>query len=517
MKNITLIFGIAISFVSLSYGNVSKNAECEQMRDYAFVPMPTIHKSCKIDNLLEKYISCRNYYSYNVAHGLNSNGDAEVDKGVKHKGKGGYSAISNYNFFNKEVKKVLLKEIKNEIEKSQSIMCVKNTEASLFDYRESIAEHEWCYAPNFLKAFDGSSMNENRMKFEHFIALYKTRDNMLLSKEKPKKRALLCGVYLDCMRYFINANHTQASGELVNLYNKTKKECRSNYFRITVDISSHEVKRSSRAKGAMISGPKVLIRNSYSSATSVQIMRVDPKHMLVYLEPLKSEAKSHYSTNYDTFDKKSCSFINKSFNKTDKNLKPRLARFKRHDVGLVDDAQAMIELKVSNEGFIKIFKVPWSTLKNNGFWSGQDSSSRNGDDLGMDKEFKKIFSKSGAFKNIMKMGKQLEQSDTLKKSNENTLKMAGMLGLSKKQACTGLSGEFLFNGFAHKEISKSFNTKITIEPASKMDIEDFKMIEDISNHGGYNPHSNKPKKNEDKKAEEEYDNMTIDDLEMFTK
>lgn len=515
MKLITLFVGMAMLSVSLSYGNMKKNAECEQLRDYVFTLAPKVYKNCKIDDTLEKYISCRNYYSYNVTHGLNANGEAEKDRGTRRKGYGGYSAVSNYQFFKKKIKKVLLREIRNQLDKDKGITCTQNTEASLQKYRESIAEQEWCYAPNFLKAFNDPSINENSMKYEHFIKFYGTRDNMLISKEKPKNKGLLCGVYLQCMRSFINAEHTQVSSQLQTLYDKTRKECRSNYFKITVDIKYNEIKRKYRAKGAVIAGPKVLIRNSYYSASSVQIMRVDPKNMLVFLEPFKTEAKSDYSTNYDTFDKKSCSFVNKSFNKRDDNPNPSLARFRRHDIGLVDDSKATIELKVLNNGFTKVFKVPWSDLKNSGFWSGQDSSNRNGDDPNMDKEFKNIFMKNDTFKKILKTGKQLEQSDTLKKSNKAVLATAKKFGLSKKQACDGLSGEFLFNELAHKEVSKSFNTKINIEPASKLDIEDFKTIEELNGHGGYNPKSNKPTHNSAK--EEEYDNMTIDDLEMFTK
>ena len=293
------VFLLNFLFSLLLFGEFNPNICATYMGDSAFSAKPK--DNCVIDDKLKTWIKCRTYFEKNMMEGLDYHGDKEVQD----------NPTFMYDYFDKEIKKVLLTEVKKVIEKSQDIMCIKNTEDDLFRYQMSIAEHEWCYAPRFLEAFNDEFMSEHEMKYKHFLKLYNTRSDMLESKEKPKNKGLLCGAYLECMSSFIGADHTQVSNGLLALYKKTKKECKSNYFTITTRTEYRQKSRKQRPAGAAISGPKVLTSSFIANNKSKQIMYIDPKNGIVKLVGLKSGAKSRYESEKYIFDKKQCAFIHK--------------------------------------------------------------------------------------------------------------------------------------------------------------------------------------------------------------
>jgi len=548
MKRLLVATYAIVSF-TFSYGlEVGINTKCEGLRDNVFTPDPEVHNSCIIDDLMQKYINCREYYNTNVINGLDSNGEKKVDLGTNLKGEGGYSALDNYNFFDKEIKKVLEAEVKKEIDSGQGIMCIENSEASLMRYQESIAKHEWCYAPNFLKAFnDDPPMNEHEMKYGYFNKLYRVRANKLVSKEKPKKKSILCGVYLECMSSFIQANHTEVSNKLESLYEKTKKECISSYYTIVTNTEYRRVTKKHRPRGAAILGPKILINSYISTKQSKQVFYINPKGGVMKIVAIKEDAKSRYEGQRYRFDKKSCMFVNKrSKTKIDKSLESSLAKVVKHNIFNTESNGAFIEIKVSNNNFRKKFKVPWNVLKNDGSWSGRGAKNKYDAPSSAEQQLMN----SEMYKRIFSTGRAMTNSDILKKNNE----VARQIGISKDQMCTMFSAEFLIGAFSKVENSFDAKIKVNITPASKQDIEEFKLyasiagvhtirarkieiskfekeadgifgnlensiydsLDDDKKDAWNKAYKEAKKEEQNKKDTEEFDNMSIDDLEMFS-
>jgi len=195
------------------------------MGDSVFSAKP--HSTCVIDNDLKRWIKCRRYFKKNMLNGLTHDGKREV----------AVDPTFYYRYFDGKIKNILQEEVKKQVEKAHGILCMENTEASLLRYQESIAEHEWCYAPRFIKTFEDDLMNELEMKYGYFLKLYNIRSEMLEAKEKPKDKSVLCGVYLECMHSFIQADHTEVTSGLFDLYEQTRKECVSDYFVLEVSIN----------------------------------------------------------------------------------------------------------------------------------------------------------------------------------------------------------------------------------------------------------------------------------------
>jgi len=499
-------------------------------------------KNCVIDNNLERWIKCRAYYEKNMLNGLNYHGEAKVQG----------SPTYFYDLFDKEIKKVLKKEVESVINKSQTIMCVKNREDDLFKYQESIAEHEWCYAPKFLKAFN-DDMNEHEMKYKYFYKLYETRSAMLESKEKPRKKSLLCGVYLDCMRSFINANHTEASGRLKLLYEKTKKECRSNYFVITTKLERKESSRKDRGKNVMIKGPKSLVSTWNITKVSKQIMQVDAKHNIIRIMALVGDAHSSKQGSSYKFNQASCSYEQESKSFKDKNLNYALAKLKSHNIGLVDDKEATIWLQVRATPVKKKFSIAWKSLKDSGSWSGHRSYHKR--EHRGDVDAPEGLEGLSGIGNVIKKTVTTMRQQVGPKSKEITQMGIDNFARSKKEACHNMR---VHEGFFVDE-TKSFSIDVEIDidirdatnfeiglmrdiadknsiysyRAQKIRVSKFEneptTIFDSLQNSIYEDISSRDKKSWDsaeedlkkeiqnKKDVEEFDGMSIDDLEMFSK
>ena len=261
--------------------------------------------NCVIDSDLNKWIKCRAYFKKNMLKGLSYHGEKEVAT----------DPMFYYTYFNNRIKEVLLAEVKNVINRHQSIMGIENTEASLLKYQESIAEHEWCYAPKFLKSFNDKSMNEHEMKSRHFISLYNTRSNMLVSKEKPKNKKILCGVYLEYMSSFIHAKHTEVSSELSALYEKTKKECFPNYFIIETSINVKMNKKIVMRKHK--AGTRDVARKG--SFNSKSIFYINPERNSIDLRKLENDISQQNTKNI----RQEHFLGDKSYNVDIKHVKPR--------------------------------------------------------------------------------------------------------------------------------------------------------------------------------------------------
>ena len=540
-----LVFGIQNSI----------NNKCEGMRDNVFSPDLNVHDTCILDDFMKEYIACRAYYNKNMMNGLDSDGNAELDSGTKLKGQGGYKAIDNYNFFDKEIKRALLKEVKKQIAKSQSIMCTKNSEDDLFKYQISIAEHEWCYAPKFLEAFNDEFMTEQEMKSKYFMGLYNIRSTMLESKEKPKNKGVLCGVYLECMSSFIHANHTEVSNGLSTLYEKTKKECRSNYFVIETKMERKEESRKDRGENVMISGPKSLLSSWNTTQISKQIMHVNAANGNIGILALKGDAHSSKRGSSYRFNSASCSYETKSKTSKDENLDYDMAELKQHDIGMVDDDKATIELEVRNAPFKKKFSIDWKTLQNSGSWSGHGSYHKRHHSDGLDLEVPKGMGELSGIANKVKGLVTAMRKEVGPKSKEMVQMGIDNFGRSKKENCHQMRVHEGFFVNEEKTSSTDIEVDITIRDATKLEID---LMENVSDKEGmrsyrakkikqskfekkpqslfdslqnsvYTDMSQKDKKAWDKadkehkkevqnkKDLEEFNNLSIDDLEMFTK
>jgi hypothetical protein len=319
-------------------------------------------------------------------------------------------------------------------------------------------------------------------------------------------------------------------------YTDEMKDCKSKYFIITTTTEYQQNTRKHRPSGAVISGPSVLISSSHATNESKQIMYINPKKGVLKLVGLENDAKSRYESQGYKFDKKQCAFVHKrAKTRIDENLDINLARVVRHNI-FESNSNAFIDLKVTNNNFTKRFRVPWSTLKNSASWSGSGNknnydNAKNGNGSGG----------SG-------------YSDFLKKWNDQGKKGAQALGMNKKQLCTFQSIELLVGEFEKADLSFNAKINVHISPASKSDIQEFGLSSDTGKthtiraenivlpkyekeprgiwgnlqNSMYNQMSQKGKDawnkadkefKEDAKNKrdvEEFDNLSIDDLKMFS-
>ena len=326
------------------------------------------------------------------------------------------------------------------------------------------------------------------------------------------------------------------------------------YFVITTTTEYNHQTKKTRPKGAAISGPKVLTSSYISSHKSKQIMYVDPKNGIVKLVGLKGDATSRYESERYKLDKKQCAFIHKrDETKVNKSLQSSLAKIVRHNIFEANN-NAFIELKVTNNNFRKKFKIPWATLKDSGSWSGNGSKNTYDAPSAKDKAIQDSIKNTEIYKMVTVLDKGFANSGMLAKTNDDARKTAAILGLNKEWLCTIYEGEL---AYGYQKIDLSFNAKINVDisPATKSEIDLMRNISDNEDIQTYRAREIKLSKFEkepqsifdglqnslyddisqdDKKAWdradkehkkavqnkkdlEEYNNLSIDDLEMFTK
>ena len=91
------------------------------------------------------------------------------------------------------------------------------------------------------------------------------------ANRSPKNKEILCGVYLECMSSFIHADHTQVSSGLLELYEKTKKECIPAY---TIElIRVKEIVKNGINRGLKATAPEVIPLKEISK----RVIFINPK------------------------------------------------------------------------------------------------------------------------------------------------------------------------------------------------------------------------------------------------
>ena len=333
---------------------------------------------------------------------------------------------------------------------------------------------------------------------------------------------------------------------------KVNFRCRPYYFTIRTSI---EYKKNT----SKMLADKSLLSQYNLSSFSKQIMHIDPKKGIIEIVGIKSDAKNRYEGQGDKFDRKSCSVVHKR-DKTiiDENVNDSLANIEAYNIFNSNDKDAFIKISVANEQFTKKFKVPWSVLKDSGTWSGSDSKNKSKFDsdefsaIGKE-ESAKIMANTKIYKQLKELMK-LERS-TLPKMRADGRKNADLLGLTGEDRCKIIYFGDIFFGYTNIHITYNAKFKVNISPASKFDIDIFKLhkedgktsrvfarkivpskfekeptaILDVLQNSIYEKISDRDKKAWDKadkehedaiknkKDVEEFDNLSIDDLEMFTK
>ena len=496
-----------------------ENTKCEGMRDYLTDEAPKPTDDCTINKLLQRYISCRAYYEKNIRSGSDKYGQKERDE--KHR-----DALSNYNFFNDAINKTLNWTLKNVKTKSMAIRCEEDT---LYDFQEIVITQDHCYADSFLSAF-GSDADVSRasIKLDYFKPVYALTNAHLESKPKPQNKKKLCGTYLACLSSYVHSQYADVSEEVKKLYRKTLKVCSSHYFVITSRVKRKEESRKTRPANSMVSGPRTFITTNIIETTSKQLMYVDPKSGRVILLPLKDKDKSRASLQSYKFDRKACRYDLVSDTQIDKHIRHRQASVQRHNIGLTDDKNAYITFQIKDAGLKERFKINWDELESNGYVSHKGTCKRD----------------------TQRSGGISFNSDYVKKQDKVASVVLENIPMGKSGSCQVKAVHDGFSGEGPSQFDLSFEYEIEITNADNADIEIFKSS-NVSDQWEYRAIAKKKKKassfeeepdgildiiesevysqlsSDDKEkwdkaadsenAEEEFDGMSIDDLEMFTK
>ena len=277
------------------------------------------------------------------------------------------------------------------------------------------------------------------------------------------------------------------------------------------------------------------------------------------MSALEGDAHSSKRGSYHQFNSASCTYELKSKSSKDENLNYSMASLKNHNIGLVDDDKATIELQVRSSPFKKNFSIDWSTLQNSGSWSGHGSFNKSNnsdglDDLDVPEGLEGLSGIANTVKNtIIAMRKELGP-----KSKEITQIGVDNFARSQKEACHNKRVHEGFFVSEKKTTSLNIEVDISIQPATNYEISLMEKIlddEDIQSYRArrkpekkvssyekesssifdmiqnttYDNLDNKDKKAWDnadkehkdamqnKKDLEEFEELSIDDLEMFTK
>ena len=505
-----LLFFLTLS----SHADFKKNIECQNMKDFLTMKLPKSENDCIINKDLQKYISCRDYYEKNILNGLNSDGEESKD----------HNNQKNYEFFNNNIKKILGYELKKVKERSMNILCMKG---SLFDFQQVVVAHDLCYSDKFISAFGSDSFTQTDI-LEEFKPFYTQTNSHLASKEKPRKKIELCDVYLECLSSYIGSTHTKVSDEVQKLYQKTMRECSSGYYTVTTTIKRKEESRKERRGNSMVAGPRTFITTNIVETKSHQIMYIDTKKGRVILLPLKENDSSQASLQSYKFDAKACQYNLVTDTQVDKRIRHQQTKVLRHNIGLVDDDKANLILQVRTSGLKKEITVSLADLENNGYVSKSDT-------------YRKKTQRHGG----ISFG-----SDYDKKQDKAASLVLENIPVGKKGDCQVRSVHDGFIGEGPSQFDLSFEYNIEINKADAIEIEFFKSssvhdqweyravkkkekkpsqfeeapsgILDVMESQIYDDLSKADKQEWDdvadsEEAEEEFEGMTIDDLQMFTK
>lgn len=508
-----LFFLIFLVVPSSSIGS-DKHYECLELSNHIYSPKPL--DDCLVDKKLQKYIDCRHYYEQNMLNGLDHEGKEKKD---------GLGAMVRYKLFNDDIKKVLYKDLENVKNKSLGILCEKDT---LYDFQEILITQDHCYSDRFISAFGSDAdMSKASIKSDYFKPVYELINAHLESKEKPKKKIELCDSYLKCLSFYVHTNHADVSENVKNLYQKTLKECAPGYYTITTTIKRKEESRKERRGNSMVAGPRNFITTNIVESKSKQLMYVNAKSGRVILLPIKEKDSSRANLQSYKFDGKACRYDLVTDTQIDKHIKHKQATVLSHDIGLVDDDKANIVFQVRSSGLKKKITINWKNLENNRYVSKKDT-------------YKKETQRYGGISFGGDYDKKQDKAASLVLEN---------IPVGKKGGCQVRAVHDGFIGEGSSQFDLGFEYDIEINQASMDDINTFRTST-VSDQWEYRAIKKKKKKpsefdkepsgildlieseaygdlsNDDKKewddvadsenSEEEFEGMTIDDLEMFT-
>jgi len=360
---------------------------------------------------------------------------------------------------------------------------------------------------------------------------------------------------------FLGAENSTYMGKVKLIEKKVNFRCKPYYFIIETKIKEKYISRKTKGANSMINTPNSLISSWNTTHISKQIMHIDAARGSIKMAPLKGDGHKIVRGKYYKFNNKNCTYEPKSNITKDENIRYSIATLKHHNIGLVDDDKATIELEVSDTPFKKIFSINWKTLENSSSWSGDGAyhnmSTRGDMDMDLDKipeGMEEVSALGNTIKNLILAQRKAFGA----KSKEMTQEGIKYFARSEEEACHQKRGHEFF--FVNKKITKSTDIEVDIKirDATKYEIDLMENIvdnsdirtfrarkkpikrvsryeKDASSSLGaienmmYDQLSNRGKKEWDKadkehedaiknkKDVEEFDNLSIDDLEMFTK
>jgi len=330
------------------------------------------------------------------------------------------------------------------------------------------------------------------------------------------------------------------------------------YFTITTKIEHKEDSRKDRGANVMIDGPKSLISSWNTTQISKQIMHVDTANGSIRMLALEGDAHSSRQGSYHQFNDASCTYELKSKTSKDENLNYAMTSLKHHNIGLVDDDKATIELQVRSTPFKKKFSIDWRTLQNSGSWSGHGSYNKSNNGDGFDLDVPEGLEGLSGITNTIKDLVANIRKEVGPKSKEMIQMGIDNFGRSKKENCHQKRVHEGFFVSENKTSSMNIEVDINIRDATNYEISLMEKIsddEDIRSYEArkkpvkrksnyekgasssldaiesmmYDQLSNADKKAWDradkehkdaiqsKKDVEEFNTLSIDDLEMFVK
>lgn len=328
-------------------------------------------------------------------------------------------------------------------------------------------------------------------------------------------------------------SHPSKAISNANNYMYFAEDILENYYTLTTTIERKIESRKERRGNSMVAGPKSFITTNIVETKSKQLIYIDFDNRKVILLPLKDQDSSHANLQSYKFDTKACRYDLVTDTQIDKHIKHRQTSIVRHDIGLPNRLEEInienetIVFQIRNSGLKKDITVKYMDLLTKGYILQKDTYQKetrrfNGISFGRDYDLKQDKAASIVLQN---------------------------LPLNKKERCHMKAVHDGFIGEGSSQSTLSFKYEIEINMANQNDVDMFESsnvhdrweyravkkkekkpsqfeeepnsILDLIMGEAYNDLQEDEKKEWDdvadsEKAEEEYDGMTIKDLQMFT-
>ncbi len=483
--------------------------------------LPKSENDCIINNDLQKYISCRDYYGNNIENGLNADGENSKDH-YNHK---------YYKFFDDTIKRTLTYELKKVEQRSMNILCMKG---SLSDFRNVLFSQELCYADKFISAFGSDSLSKTDV-FSEFSPFYNQTNKHLISVKKPENKTELCDIYLKCLSTYVYDNHAVVSSAVRTLYLETIRECATGYYTVRTVVEKTETKEPT-----MRTGGRNLDLTTVTLKDTKQVVYIDPIKGEITNAPFIKDTMVAKTSEKYKLNTSSCQY--EIVEKVEKlpYHKSSFVYLNNLSSSLAFTEDTILDLQISGIREKEI-RVSWYALKESGRFSDKSHWTQKKSQIEKDTEVKEM----------LKLNTEGQaRISQLKEVSNFGIAFEQVLGRDAKDTKCRIQREFydvLENGanIIHPKIS--YRYKVDIYQSSKSDIKEAKeIIERMENFSGsyteekqiYDGLNNPlyaPKRVEEEKtssSEKEpsgildillpdmnsnnSDENTIDDLEMFT-